>query len=316
MAIEVTEDPLKNRLSLRPPWRAYREFIVTGTNDASAALAAVDGTSGVSIPQADDAYPAYSHLRCVGPDVRERKGVEFWCIGCDYEIPAAGNATIGGTDPLLEKPWIEWNAMTISEPTDIDIDGRPIMNAAGDTLSASRFIRGFSFTVTRNEPFFDILKSEEYSMMVSDRDITIGGVIFPAETLALMSIAPTSRYQFGARYVNIGYYFERLPRINPYPFQHRFINAGDQGWYTSGSGPSKGRFTNADDQIVDSIKLNLDGTPFVPTGEVIKVANNAAIANPTAVDFYDVETLPDNGGFAIYFKKYRVGDLTPILFND
>ena len=290
---------------------------MTGTTDAVAALTADDGTTAV--PQADAGHPGNGRLKCLGPEVKERKGPDYWVIGCEYEIPNAGNATVGTTDPLLEKPFVEWRPLTTSEPVDTDLDGRPIANAAGDLFQgATRSVRGFSFTVTRNEPFFDILKSETWSNTVNSVDMMISGVLFPANTLLLASIAPTGRYQFGAKYVNIGYDFERLPLINKHPFQHRYLNVGDQGWYTSGSGPSKGKFVNEGGDVISSVKLALDGTPLSPSGEAIYVGGggtrSAAIATPTATTQFSTEALPSNGGWALYFKRVRVADLRVILF--
>lgn len=329
MAIIVTEDPLKVRASLRDPWRAYREFIVTGTSDTEAALEAVDGTSGLAVPQADEEWVPGSSLKCLGPEVVDRKGVDYWRIGCEYIVPPGGSVTQNDPDPLLRKPRVSWGVLRQSQSVDVDLDGRPILDTAGNPFSgAVRDMGGYSFNVVRNEPFFDITKSHEYSLCVCDRNVTVDRVTFKKYRLLLDYIIPVGDYEFGARYVTMGYQFHYLPSdvLGEHPWQHRFLNIGDEGWY-QGTAKCKGKFTNEAGDVISGVRLDLNGVPIAFSGTTVKVATHAPISNPvpqtltmragssTVTATEELTSGATTIGYAIHFKKVEIKDLTPILFD-
>ena len=100
MPIKVTENWSGYRLSFKPPWTASREFVVTGVTTGSEALAAKDDNdSTLKIPGETDEHPESASLICDGPEIKERKGTDFWVISANYHLDDGKIELIGG-DPL------------------------------------------------------------------------------------------------------------------------------------------------------------------------------------------------------------------------
>lgn len=330
MSIEVTEDGRASRQSRKAPWTAYREFIVTGTTDDNAALVAVDGSTSLRVPQEDDSIAAGSYLKCEGPEIKDKKGLGYYVIGCNYSIKTTEGVS-GNGNPLEEEPRVNWGVLRQSHQVDVDLDGRPICDTAGNLIAnATREMGGFSFNITRPEPFFDIQMADAYSLCVNDRDIQIGGVTFRKYRLLLDYIIPQGDYTFSAKFVRMGYQFHYLPAriLGEHPWQHRFMNAGDEGWY-QGTDKSKGKFVNEAGEVVTGVRLDLTGKPIKIAGVTYRVGATTIqepIANPTPqtlkmttpggeIDAHEALTSGSTTiGYALLFKKVEIKDLRPILF--
>lgn len=310
MSFTVTEDPTKSKLSLKDPWVATREFIVTSDTfetDANAIQA-------TGVPQANDQYYEGSPLICQGPEIVEKPGPMYWRIVCQYAIPKSGSFGSGGT-PLLEPMTIQWNQGMRMVPSDRDIDKRPVMNAAGDLVEFNNDYLEWGFDIYRNEPFFDFNKAKEYSNTVNLTAVTLGNVTFAAGRLCCELIFPSAPYVENPQYVRMKYCFRALltDDLGDNPWQTRIVNTGRQGWGSDGTGNFKGPFVNVGGERIDEVFLALDGSPLAING-VVKVLGPsgavAAIPNPNTVTPFATEQFPASGTptctFLTYIRKRRI----------
>lgn len=280
MAIRVTEKWSGERASKKAPWWADREFDVTGTTDATEALTAIDAVSGLAIPQRDESHNRTSSLKCEGPEVIDRKGVDFITIGCHYSQPASGGFVGNETDPLLRAPRYRFGQWQITEPCDTDLRGRPMRNSAGDAFDPppSRTIRGTEMSMTRYEPFWDIIKSKIYEGSTNSTDVIFSGIRFAAQHMLCDLIRPAEEMILGTPYTLIEYKFLILPEdvYGPDPWQYRLLDQGFRGSYSS-SGIHRGRFASGKNEVFDEpIRLNGAGLPLPLTDSTV------GIYDPTA----------------------------------
>lgn len=322
MAITVRENWSARKLSLRWPWNAYREFTVVGTTVASEALAAVDPSTGLAIPQEKEGHDANpDRILCVGPEVVDSKGVDYWVIGCNYQASDTGGS---GTepdhteDPLQEPAEIQWDHAEETEPVDRDLGNRPILNTAGFAeYQVSRTVAYKKFRIVKNFPFFDLLLAKAYDNSVNSAPITLGlGITAAAQHLRCVSIVPAAPYRASATYIPIAFNFELVSEgtLGLYPFQHRLMDQGSEGW-TSGGKHFKFTVSGADgpEEVSSPVRLDGTGKPLTPVFANVKVGSDlSAPASPsTAIDTYAKETL--SGAVFLYYQKTRVVDLSPLV---
>ncbi len=317
MAIRVTEKWSERKMSLQWPWRGRKRFQVTGTTDEVAALSAVDPSSGVKIPQRNDGWVDGSSLLCRGPSVNARPGLSHWIIDADFEIPNGGLIT-GDPNPLLAPIILTPEEMEITEPIDIDIDNRPIRNAAGDVMQgASRTISLMVWTFQKNYPFWNEQWHDLYVNSVNRDVVVIGGIRYPAQHAKCLSVKPAGQFQANAPFIPVTWKFAVVPDglIGPYPWQYRFANAGTQGWYADGGTNRKARFTSKSqdgsyDAVSDPIYLDITGKPMAwETGYTVG-KGGTPIENPNSFakassdyasdgDYYSY-LISNSCGFLIY----------------
>lgn len=296
MSVVVTENWSGRKLSLRPPWTASRVFVVTGTTDESAALAAVDPTdSSVKVPQLNDVHPKSSRLLCTGPYVNECKSPEYWVIQADYAIPQAGEFPDISGDPLEQEMQILWESIEVNEAVDRDLGNRPIFNSAGFAFKnqVSRPMTYLAFKIERNEPYFDLSKFST----------------FAKQHLRCSTIYPSAPYTPSSSFVKMSYRFEVIPEnlLGQYPFQHRIMDAGDDG--RNANGPAK--FENSDGEVVGDVRLNGLGTPLVKHYPDFTVAGLTPVGPPTETDVYDLETSAD--AVWLIYERVKVVDFSPLF---
>jgi hypothetical protein len=329
--ITVRENWSARRLSLRWPWNAYREFTVAGASTEAIALTAVDPVSGLAIPKEKDGHVAnVTRILCLGPEVKECVGTDYWTIGCNYQA-----SDTGGTgspdhtdDPLLEPAEIQWDHAEVSEAVDRDVIGRPILNSAGLPFEAqpSRDTPFKKFTIVKNFPFFDLTLCATYDNTVNSAAISLGMGISAAEQhLRCVSIIPAAPYRATATFVPVAFSFElvALNTLGLYPFQHRIMDVGREGW-TSGGKHKPFSVLNDDtgkfDPIDSPIRLNGTGVPIIPLFANVKVgdAGSTPAAPITQTNTYQKETTLISGStntaaVFLYFQKTRVVDMSPLL---
>lgn len=331
--IEVTEDFSEYRFSRESPYTAERSFTVTGTSDPDEALSAVDTVTGLAIPQANEPIRPNSPLLCSGPKFSGRPSPDFFKVRCDYAIPKDGQWPTE-LSPLAMPPSVAWGHGEIMLPTDIDLDGRPIINAAASPFSPpSRRVTFKQFTIFQNEPFFNFAKSEFYENSVNKTLVNLGGgIVVPANKLRCASIIPVDRYYFTqALYVQIAYNFELImsDALGPHPWQHCFLNAGRNGWTDVGGGVKQpGGFCHKPLEVAETfdadVRLDLSGKPLqgVPEYAELKIkkdtdANFAGepIANPSPVEFFATERISTSValGWRVYFKQFRQVEFAGML---
>jgi hypothetical protein len=305
MPATVTEDPLAYRISLKSPWTAHREFIVTDATDDLAAL------TDSAIPQADDALSGGSALICQGPVIKEKKGVNYWVIACDYAVSKTGTFVGQNNNPLLLPAVIDWQAGVDGEGTDRSVNGKPLLNAAGDPLQSTNMSFCWTFSVTRYEPWFDFVKAKKFSGTVSAFDLTLGTVTFAAHHLRCDLIAPCASYNINSKYVQMRYSFSCIfgDDRGKYPFDHRLQNAGANGWASKDGVVMKGPFATKLGRV-GTVRLDQAGKPLAVEGTQIQVqavdsgALYDAIANPNTITPDAWESYSGASGVECYFLCY------------
>jgi hypothetical protein len=328
--ITVRENWSQRKLSLRWPWNAYREFTVAGTDDEAEALTAVDPVTALAIPQektGHDYNPA--RLLCQGPEIKEHPGTEYWVIGCNYQASDTGGG--GGvdhtTDPLAEPAEVLWDHAEVSEPVDRDLGSRPILNSAGfPEFQASRDTPYKKFTIVKNFPYFDLTLCATYDNTVNSGTISLGlGISAAAQHLRCVSIIPSAPYKATATYIPVAFSFE-LVAVNTlglYPFQHRFMDQGREGWSSGGKHYPFSVLndeTSKYDPIDSPVRLGGTGVPLLPLFANVKVGPSGGTpASPIAqTATYATETVlqsgsTDTAAVFLYFQKTRVVDMSPLI---
>lgn len=315
MPVEVTEKGSGQRMSLRPPWTAQREFEVSGVTTAEEALAAIDPRTGLAIPQRTVPYSPGSLLQCEGPEVAGvTEGGTFWTIRCQYTLNAITN---GDEHPLNQPTKFRWETVETSEPVDRDLDGRPFMNAAGSLFQpASRPITYKRLYARRFEPAYDVAKAAAYENAVNEKAFTLRGLPIKAQHMRCCAILPNQEYDENSPYIEIVYVLEIVldDALGDYPFQHVFLNAGTEGWWSDSGTTRAGKFTNGKgEEIGRPVRLAASGILHATESNTIKVGpNNASpAANPNAVSVYKYITDLTNGDRMV-FKRVRLANLSAL----
>lgn len=83
---------------------------------------------GVSVPKYGESLEGDPFMRCVGADIRERRGPYLTIVAPKYETAPVGSQV---DDPLSAPPDVDWDFVDAEVPVDHDRDGNPLCNAAG-----------------------------------------------------------------------------------------------------------------------------------------------------------------------------------------
>ncbi len=326
MALKVTVKWSTQKLSWKDPWRASLQLDVTGTTDPTVALAAVDADNpAIFVWQKNAAcpLPGSSRLKCVGPEIAEKKGPGYFVIQCDFELPPVGVFPQRPDNPLDEPAKIRWELVEMSEPVDIDIDGLVICATNGESFSgANRPITFYRLVIVKNFPYFDFSLSQTYSNTTNDAALSLAGIPVAEEHMRCSSIIPAAEYAADAEYVPMAFYFEIFfdDALGLYPFQHRFLNQGTYGHWDDGGTIRRSDFSDGVAHTPDGkgqpigrpVRLGLTGLPIGPDAS-LKVGpdNKTPVALAAVPDSYQTEALTD--AFAIYFKRVKRVSFTPLL---
>lgn len=109
-----------------------RGFYVETNDDATTEYqirTAVDPNTGVTIPQPFEAHPSFAYVFVRNVDARPltRNCSKYWTVIVTYEGLNIGSQT----DPVNELPLERWASRQNEELADHDVDGKPILNTAG-----------------------------------------------------------------------------------------------------------------------------------------------------------------------------------------
>jgi hypothetical protein len=319
MPFQVTEKFSGRSLSEHGnPWTAKRVFEVSGATNDTDAISAVPGVARGS------AHPQNPGLVSTGPYLESWRGPIFAEIGVDYT--SGPNYGFAEDDPLNQPDVITWEPFEISEPVTRDIKGRVIMNMGGDVFQgATQIFTMVRLTVVRNMPFVDAARIATYSNAVNKNAMTVGGIPIAAEHMRCACIHPLISISSETRYVPIAHVLEMIldDSLGDYPFQWKFLNQGENGWYDDGGTSRKGRFCNgklsSTEPLSEPIRLDADGTPLTTTTvdqDWVKVLKEDGtgfadpVANPNTVDVYKSVGSPSS--IFLYFQKCRLVDFVPM----
>jgi hypothetical protein len=142
-----------------------------------------------------------------------------------------------------------------SESTDADVNGKPLLNSAGDPFNGTvqTNVSAIFIDVIRNELSFNLPQSIAFTNKVNADTISLAGqVINPGEAYCL-GIQPEQDFSLSQDYVPVVYSFEIRDRLKLQAggrvtaFIHRLLDKGQRAWMY-------------DDNIVDIYHGNDDGT--------------------------------------------------------
>jgi hypothetical protein len=130
------------------------------------------------------------------------------------------------------------------------------------------------------------------------------------------AIHPAAQFTASSPYVPILYEFDVVfnDALGTYPFQHRYLDQGENGWATINSVKTKLRFVGSTGEPVPRpIRLGGGGIPITSINPGIKVGEQkaTAVAPPSAVDFY--HSLNTSAvAFFIWYKRCKEVNLVAL----
>lgn len=192
------------------------------------------------------------------------KGPRYAEVGISYRL-GRGSGEQENEDPLSNPVrYRDRNGIT-SEATDADVNGKPLLNSAGDPFSGTvqTNISAIYTDAIRNETSYDRPQAISFTNKVNADVFTVAGsVIQPGEAYCL-GIQPESEYTLQDTYVPVVYSFEFRERLTLQngdrvtAFIHRLLDKGRRAWIYS-------------DEIVDIYHKNDDGTePSAASSDVL-----------------------------------------------
>jgi hypothetical protein len=321
MPIVVQELWSTASLSIVPPWKAYREFTVTGTTNQKEAVEAE------GIPQRGDPHNRNPVLTAEGPRIVRVLGPEYFHVGVDYT--QSEKDSFDG-DPLNKIAELSWGTTTISEPVDRDLDHRVIQNTAGFLLPGVTGEREYdTLTVMYFAPYYDQTLNKRFRNSVNLKPMTVDDMPVDAQHMHCVRIVPAGAYRSGDRFIQMRAEFNICfdDSLGTYPFQHRLLDAGPKGNFNDDGTIRPRYFSDGRGEILhEDVRLDGVGKPLTKVHASVKVgetnADPVSPLNPVSVlykEFFDNAGVKGDALTAntvatfIYFKKRRVVDLTPLL---
>ena len=130
-------------------------------------LAAVANVPDARVPQIGESHPHDPWLRAGRPQVRPLSPVLFE-VSVDYRGPA-GETPGQGDNPLTAPPKRRWVWAASQEPIDMDEDGQPIVNSAGQNFDQNPMVEVYDpeLVIERNEATDDPRVRLQYRMAVN-----------------------------------------------------------------------------------------------------------------------------------------------------
>lgn len=219
-----------------------------------------------------------------GPLADQTLGFPVYKVSVKYALGPAVDPTPPG--PLQ----IQWDFGSESVESDVDVDGNPVFNTAGDVFG-KLFTRTDALITL--DVFQDILPAQYDAARAiayanSSNSDQIGlfgyGTAAPGQ-VRCVSIAPAGQYAPSAvnTYIKQVYKFElKAGTVQDSDgvwdaFRARMISVGNNGWYSNSGTATFGRFWVRGKPTLN-VRLQQNGIPFDPN---VTVEGNAPISTPT-----------------------------------
>lgn len=282
-----------------------------GLTDANV-LAAVDSVTSQAIPVYGAAHTLSGLtsyiVKSISPEcVGSNSQGLIYEIDIGYIAPAFESGG-GDVDPGIQ---YEWDIREVDVETTEDVDGNPIVNAAGDppegTFNQTEYI--LILRVWRRiTGQFVPATAFAVNGAVNSTDMTVLGWEVPAESMLCSRYAPAGgRQTLGeeAEYTDIEMVFEFKP--GTMPWDHHMINQGFNGWSNDGSTDAKDRLYPYDspDPIETAALLDHEGVPFLSLA--VGRAQRDPVANPNIADITR-PVLPATGDGWMTFELNAAGN--------
>jgi len=212
--------------------------VLNGSN----VLTATHATSGAAFPSKGDAWPNNFRYRLHSRRAASFSGPRYAKVQLIYKTGPFGGEE-ATDDPLQAPVRYRWRPITQGEPTDIDIDGNPIINSAGDPFAnpVQGFLNSYILEATRNEAGFNQQQAVMFQNAINSTAIQFGGSTIEAGEAKCTGIYPANDFTLVDEYVPVTYQFEIRERLTLgdgrriTSFVHRILDQGRQAWLYDGS---------------------------------------------------------------------------------
>lgn len=233
----------------------------------------VQASGATNLPSWNQQLEANSQYRCVSRNIERDRGPFHWKATLDYDVVPP---TTFDENPLNRPPVILWGKVIRSVPIAFDVDGKRILNSAGDPPDPlpTEDIEIETIRITRWEEFYNREWAREFVRKTNNNVFMFGSTLVRKGECLCASILPIEAFDMTvAAIVHMAYDFEMLVDSrnvqntsagtdNPggAPFDWHLINQGRFGWF---SGDKRGPILDADGVPVDrDVPLNMNGTPI------------------------------------------------------
>lgn len=279
------------------------------------------------LPAINDGFPGLPDYKARAPVLRSTAPTT-WEATVEYAIPENGDVHIEPpTDPQVDPPKVSITPSLREIPTDVDVNGIPIRNAANfpHDQQATLPVIVDVIRVTRYESAYDVNRVRQYRNKTNANAFNFLGNLIRTGDMLCRSIRLVGEYPITATGpVLIEYEFEwwsdeRVAEgTAAYPHDLHIANLGRFGWYGSPAkqGPigyegSDGAFT----PVSDSVPLALNGTPIDTDAKIGRLKTDGTYAGETAVaapvsDSATESPLSETNYRIRLFKRYGSVDFT------
>lgn len=318
----VTEGP--RTFSYRAPWQGSRRFYVDGVSDPLSLV-------GAQLPTAGDAWPGVPSVKCLGCQVDVAKPGNWFEVRADYSFVPDGIVDSSG-NPLDWASRVSMQTVEVMVARDVDLDGRPYVNLAGDPIEPGLTRVTYKrIQLRRYEPFYDTTKSDVFENAQNTLSVVIGAWTIKPYHMRLNSYNLLNDSAINALYIQAGYEFDIFltDALGARPFDHPYLNQGQNAFYNDGTNTQLGRICTATsdntfrDPVGLPIRLDLSGKPLstVPAYAGLRAAESVfsnstrtwpIIANPHPPTPLLTESITSSGsvvGYRIWYRGTKEADL-------
>lgn len=302
MAWQVTENWSARQLGLRSARRQWVIWEDANVGTPSGALAQLQILAPILSSHPDNPILLVSKDGIILSSQEGPRGP--WVGEARYEI-----ASQSVTDPEDDVVTISFQLQQVDATFDRDIDLKPLVNTAGDSVPQVKRVWSLMFAITRMENRYNINTAEEFIGSCNTNPVSVFGFgTVPARKLRCNGIVIASEISVDAPTFPIRYEFEMMPRsalASGWDREWRVLDEGYRGWYTKDGVATLGDFyTNGVDRTSEPVRLNGQGKPIVTS---IKVAvDNAPIVAPRHPAWADI-TGDDDAKF-LNFRTTKTED--------
>ena len=192
------------------------------------------------------------------------EGPRFATVAISYRL-GRGSGEQENEDPLSNPVRYRVRNGISSETTDADVNGKPLLNSAGDPFSGTvqTNVSAIYIDVIRNEATYNLPQSIAFTNKVNADAFSLAGYPIQSGEAYCLGIQPEADFKLDDTYVPVVYSFELRERLTLQDgtrvtaFIHRLLDKGRRAWMYSG-------------EIVDIYHKNDDGTdPSAVTNDVL-----------------------------------------------
>lgn len=127
---------------------------------------------------------------------------EVVIVSATYETGSGGNEQVENEDPLQDRPSIRWGSRTVRVPVRLDIDGKPILNSAGQKFDppAEEDLQVLVYEYSHNIATYSEANAQNYRGAINSDNFTLAGLALEPYQARITSINATNAERNGTRY--------------------------------------------------------------------------------------------------------------------